>query len=45
MAHNYILIYVRNWLRILGKQNVVIFNIVSIHLPNKEIYHHPLTIC
>jgi hypothetical protein len=37
MVHNYILIYVRNWLRILGKQNALIFNIASIHLPNKEI--------
>ncbi len=35
MVHNYILIYVRNWLRILGKQNALIFNIASIHLPNK----------
>ncbi len=37
MVQNYILIYVRNWLRILGKWNVVIFNIASIHLPDKEI--------
>ncbi len=48
MVLNYILIYVRNWLRILGKWNVVIFNIASICLPNKEIIgiffriiHHP----
>jgi hypothetical protein len=31
------LIYVRNWLRNLGKQNAIIFNIASIHLPDKEI--------
>jgi hypothetical protein len=37
MVHNYILVYVRNCLWILGKQNVVIFNIASIHLPDKEI--------
>jgi hypothetical protein len=37
MVHKYILINVRNWLRILGKQNAVIFNIASIHLPDKEI--------
>ncbi len=35
MVHNYILIHVRNWLRILGKWNVVIFNIASIRLPDK----------
>ncbi len=37
MVHNYILTYDRNWLRILGKLNVVIFTIASIHLPDKEI--------
>ncbi len=37
MVHNYILIYVRNWLRILGKWNALIFNMASIHLPDKEI--------
>jgi hypothetical protein len=37
MVHNYILIYIRIWLRILQKQNAVIFNIASIHLPDKEI--------
>ncbi len=31
MVHNYILIYSRNWLRILGKQKVVIFRVV-LHL-------------
>ena len=35
MVHNYILIYVRNWLWILGKWKVVIFNIASIRLPDK----------
>jgi hypothetical protein len=30
-------LYIRNWLRILGKQNAVSFNIASIHLPDKEI--------
>jgi hypothetical protein len=39
MVHKYILIYVRNWLRILGKQHAVIFKILSIHLPDKEIVH------
>ncbi len=38
MVHNYLLIYVRNWLRILGKWNMVIFNIASIRLPDNEIW-------
>ncbi len=38
MVHNYIIIYVRNWLRILRKQNEQILNILSIHLPDKEIF-------
>jgi hypothetical protein len=37
MVHNYIIIYVRNWWRILGKRNERILNILSIHLPDKEI--------
>jgi hypothetical protein len=32
MVHNYILVW--NWLRILGKQKALIFNIASVHLPD-----------
>ncbi len=37
MVHNYIIIYIGNWQRILGKWDVQILNILSIHLPDKEI--------
>ncbi len=37
IIHNYIIMYIRNWLRMLGKQNVWILNILSIHLPDEEI--------
>jgi hypothetical protein len=38
MVHNCISIFVRNWYRILGKQNLQILNILNIDLPDKEIY-------
>ncbi len=44
MVHNYIIIYVRNWWRTLGKRNEQIVAELTIHLPDKEIKNRYKTV-